>query len=403
MTIDIRRATQDDMAELVALDYRNFGVAVPLGDLDKERALIDLNRFLVAMDGDQMVAVGGSFQMDLTLPGQTAVPTSGVTWVSVLASHRRRGILRRLMGGLDEMAAEFEEPTLTLTASEGPIYERFGYGIGSRNRVVEIDRRRTQIDQTLEPEPVHLVYAADHVDEMMECFDRYRLTQPGEVSRSEALFRDQNLEKNKPDFAALHPDGYAIWAVQPAWHNGHPAHELTIKDLIAVTPEAYLALWNLLLSIDLVGPIRSIRSVSADDPLPYLLTDQRALRTIEANDMLWVKVTDAVRSFGARTYRSADRLVVGVSEDYRLPTHSSRAELQRLDLSERLAIGPDGCQRTDEAVDLVATRATLGPLLVGGRASELAGGRRLSADPKTLDRADMLFGAGRMAHCRTAF
>lgn len=397
MTVEIRRAEPGDLADIVALDFRNFGVVAAAGEEEVAAELLELDRFLVAVDNGGIVGAGGSFQMDLTVPGGSTLPMSGVTWVSVLASHRRQGILRRLMAGFDKLAQEFEEPILGLSASEGPIYERFGYGIATRARVIEIDRRRAQIDPRLDPEPVRLVDATGHIDELRTCFDRYRLTQPGEVSRSEALFRDQNIEKNKPGFAAIHPDGYAVWEIEPVWNNGHPSHVLTVKDLIAITPEAHLALWNILLSIDLVGPIRTIRTVSADDPLPYLLTDQRALRTVESNDYLWLKVTEPARCFEARSFRSDDRLVIGIVEEPLLDDHTEMAP------TEVVSIGAGGCRADDGPFDILACRSALGPLLLGVGASELSAGRRLVADPDTLERADVMLGSARTAHCRTAF
>jgi hypothetical protein len=42
--------------------------------------------------------------------------------------------------------------------------------------------------------------------------------------------------------AAIHADGFAIWKVKSNWNTGHPAHELTLHDLVAITPEAHAAL-----------------------------------------------------------------------------------------------------------------------------------------------------------------
>lgn len=405
MAVEVRPAHPDDLAEMVAVDYRNFGHTVSPGDVEAVDKLLDLDRFVVAVDGDRIVGLGGTYQMELTVPGGTTVPCSGVTWVSVLASHRRRGILRSMMESLDELAAELEEPALALTASEGPIYERFGYGVATRTRAIVLDRRRAQIDSTQlhrsqQPEPVDLVFAADHVDEMLAIYDRYRVTQPGEVSRSEALFRELNLQRDKPVFAALHPDGYAIWEIEPDWQRGHPAHKLAIVDFVAATPVAHVSLWHVLLSVDLVGPIRSFRAVGPGDPLPSFLTDPRALRTIEDNDGLWVKVADAVTCFGARSYRTDDRLTVGVVEDRLAPELGSASATEP---AEFFTVGSDGPCHSDGPADLLATRAALGPLLLGVSATELAAGGRVTADDKILERADVLLGSGRRAHCRTGF
>ncbi|MGH1489962.1 MAG: GNAT family N-acetyltransferase [Acidimicrobiales bacterium] len=395
MAVEIRRAVQDDLPQLYALDYRNFGVTDLPTEQELAEDMLDPDRFLVAFDGGDMVAAGGSFQMELTVPGSgpdngAFLPMSGVTWVSVAASHRRQGILRRLMGGLDEMAVELEEPILGLTASEGAIYERFGYGVATRSRVIELDRRRAQIDPKWEPEPVRLIEGSKHVEELQALFERYRPTQVGEVSRPDALFREQNIEKDKANFAAIHPDGYATWETQPDWAYGHPRHVLTIRDFVAVTPEARIALWNILLSIDLVGPIRSIRSVALDDSLPFMLTDPRALRTIESNDFLWLKTLDAARCFEARSFRTDDRLVIDIRDGADDPV-------------ERIAISSASCGPTDEPADIVAYRSALGPLLLGVHASHLAAGRRLAGDHEIIERADLMLGTGRLAHCRTSF
>ena len=396
MAAEIRVARPEELEALVALDFRNFGAVPDAGDVEEVRGELDLSRFLVAEEGGRLVAAGGSYEMELTLPGGGQVPVSGVTWVSVAASHRRRGLLRRLMDGLDELSAGFGDPVMALTASEAGIYERFGYGPATSTRVIEIDRRRTSIHPRWRPEPVDLVVAQDCVPELLALWDRFRRSQPGEVSRNEALFRALCLRRDRPDYAALHGDGYAIYRIDPDWADGHPAHRLQVKELVALTPEAHLALWHLILSVDLVGPVRSLRAVSVDDPLPHLLTDPRALRTTDLNDGLWVKVTDAARCFGARTYRGDDELVLGV-----VPTVDDL--VRGADPTEIVTVSPDGCHPDDRSPDLVVCRPALGPLLLGAGATGLARARRLRAEPGVLDRADVLLGTTVAADCRTSF
>lgn len=401
MTVNIRQPAPNELEELVTLDFRNFGATVEDGDVDEVRGELPLERFLVAEDNGRLVAAAGSYGMELTLPGPTTLPVSGVTWVSVAASHTRRGLAARLMAGLDDMAAGFGEPLLALTASEGGIYERFGYGNATTTRVTEIDRRRTTLDPRWQPDPVELVAAQDHVAELMERYERYRLAQVGEVSRpTEEQFRVFTMNRNKPPFAALHPDGYALYTIEPKWNDGHPAHDLRVSDLIAATPEAHLALWNLLLSIDLVGTIRGYRAMALDDPLPYLLTDPRAARTTDLNDGLWVKVADPMAAFAARSYRVDDRLVLAVVESVDdLVGGAEPAATVAISASG----GTGDCATTDEEPDLRLTRAALGPLLLGCSASQAALGRRIAGSAAALGRADAFFGWSPSAHCRTGF
>ncbi len=76
-----------------------------------------------------------------------------------------------------------------------------------------------------------------------------------------------------------------------------------------MTPEAHAALWQTLLSVDLVGEIKCVHR-PVDDPLPFLLDNQRALRTIGLDDGVWVNVRDVSIAFAARTYRTDERFVV---------------------------------------------------------------------------------------------
>ena len=74
-----------------------------------------------------------------------------------------------------------------------------------------------------------------------------------------------------------------------------------VTEFVAITSDAHAALWHTLLSVDLVGPIIS-REMPVDDPLPYLLTNPRALQTTMLNDGIWVNVRDVAASFSARRY-----------------------------------------------------------------------------------------------------
>ena len=85
--------------------------------------------------------VTGDFPFDVTLPGGTVLPVPGVSWVSVAVTHRRRGVLRALLTEQHRGFVEAGAAVSLLTASEGGIYGRFGYGVATRHRWVEIARR----------------------------------------------------------------------------------------------------------------------------------------------------------------------------------------------------------------------------------------------------------------------
>src|SRR5690606_9491583 len=100
------------------------------------------DRRLGALDGDRVVGTAASFAFDMTVPGGATVPVAGVTAVGVLATHRRRGVLRQLMAAQLDDVVRRGEAIAILTASESGIYRRFGYGIGSFIRSTELDSDR---------------------------------------------------------------------------------------------------------------------------------------------------------------------------------------------------------------------------------------------------------------------
>src|SRR5262249_25570846 len=90
---------------------------------------------------DGMVGTASALSWELTVPGGS-LPAAHVTDVSVLPTHRRRGLLRRLMTQqLTAVATAGREPLALLWASESGIYGRFGYGMASRQVTYDADTR----------------------------------------------------------------------------------------------------------------------------------------------------------------------------------------------------------------------------------------------------------------------
>ncbi len=386
--IEIRPLTDADSDALFRLDGRLFGAVWEPGDIERQRSIMEDERFRVAVDDGAVVASAGAYGLQMTVPGGGSLPTGGVTFVGVSTTHRRQGLLRRLMDDVHADIAARGEPLAALTASEGGIYERFGYGVATQRRITLIDRRRVQLAPQYVPEKPSLrVIEHDDptlVDELRSRWARVRTQRAGEIDRTPAWFRLQIGDRGQGATWILHDDGFASWKTTQRWNEGHPNHEIELLDLAAATPDAHAALWHAVLSVDLAGPIRA-RLLALDDPLPYLLTDQRALRTIELNDFIWCLPLDVPACFGARTYATDDDVVVECE-------------------GTRWRIGPSGCKVVRTRPDLVAERSALGPLLMGVPPTTLARGRRLQArSPEALRRADTLLVTHPGAHGMSGF
>ena len=397
MPLTFRAAEENDWAAICRVDSRAFGVSYSDDDMTRARTLHDISRFQLAIEGKQVVAIVGAYTLQVTVPGGAQLPMGGLTWVSTNTTHRRQGLLSRLMERYFADVDGRGEPVAMLGASEGGIYERFGFGICTQLRSTSIDRRFVQIREEFRPRSgaVRFVDGDEALRHMMAIWPRFCRLRAAEVGRSEAWhrylmqMRAESMGGFGPSLYLAHRDGYVAYRVEQQWNEGRPAHNVRIGELVAVTPDAHAALWHTLLGIDLVGPILS-RQSPIDDPLPFLLTDQRAFQTTGLSDGHCANVRDIGACFSSRTYSTDDGFVVDVD-------------------GSRWAIdgGPDGatCQRMRTRPDLTTDHPSIGALLFGGvRPSMLAAGRRLEGrNAAVLRRADAFFSTAPAPHCQTMY
>ena len=93
----VRPSTAKDVPALVRAVWTAFSHRPSDVQVEEARAFLELDRALVAVDGDQVVGSAGAVSLDLTVPGPVTVPAAGLTYVGVLPSHRRQAILTALM------------------------------------------------------------------------------------------------------------------------------------------------------------------------------------------------------------------------------------------------------------------------------------------------------------------
>jgi predicted N-acetyltransferase YhbS len=109
----------------------------------EERAHIltrfEFDRSLAAFDGSKPVGGTVAFSFRLRVPGAD-VPAAGVSWVAVLPTYRRQGILRSLMRQQLTDVRDRGEALAVLWASESVLYGRYGYGRASWTHAYTIRR-----------------------------------------------------------------------------------------------------------------------------------------------------------------------------------------------------------------------------------------------------------------------
>ncbi len=390
MSVEYRSPTAEELETALRTTHAAFGADLPEDDLERQRAWMPPDRVLAAWDDGRPIGTAASFPFELTVPGGSA-KAAGVTWVGVLPSHRRRGVMSELMRRQLEDVHGRGEPLAILWASEAPIYGRFGYGIASPE--LSIDAERSSFALRDDPGPrgtVRLVTQDEAVEVFPPLYESRRLDRPGALSRSDEWWRKGILADSEqwrrgsgPKFYALleldgEPSGYAMYRLASKWEEGAPRGELRVVEVFATSAESTAELWRFLFGIDLVTRVQYSRLDPAW-PLVLMVEDARRLH-LTFFEGLWLRLVDVEAALRARTFGDGDEVVVEV-EDAMFPRNAGR-----------YLVGPK-LARTKRAADLVLDVADLGSAYLGAFAFEqLAGaGRVRELRPGGLSRATTLF------------
>jgi predicted acetyltransferase len=367
---------------------------------DSPPPIAELDRSLGLFDGDRVAATSGIYSLEMTVPGGAVVPTAGITWITVSPTHRRRGVLTAIMRRqLGEAHAAGREPVAALWAAEASIYGRFGYAPaslrGGWNGRTERLRLRRDVDTG--KGVVRLVEVDEFRESAVAVFEQLRRSVPGNLARDsrwwDRLLRDdpdqrhgwtarQYVLHEEPDSAVT---GYAFYRLKSSWTEGsEPDSTLRAGEVRGTTPAAYAALWQYLLSHDLVRTIDAPMA-SNDDPVRHLVADTRALHPRPV-DALWVRLIDVDKALAARRYPAPIDLVLEVRDAF-CPWNSGRW---------RLSGHPAGayCGPTDRDPDLVLGIEELSSVYLGGvsLASLQAAGRVHEVSPGAVTLASTAFG-----------
>jgi len=409
MTLEIRPIAGEEFVAYNYIDSAAFGTPVDTAEIEARRPIFEFERSLAAFEGGEMAGSAGAYTFDLTLPGGTTLAVPGVTWVAVLPTYRRRGILTALMRRQLDDFRERGEAVAVLTASESVIYGRFGYGMATSQASYELDRRHAAFRMPFTPEGrVRLLTPERAIDVYAEFYDHWRRTQPGAVGRGRAYWEFLLRNPLAPmdgfggrlhlayESAAGAVEGIATYRLKNTWENGAPSATVTARDLFTTTRDAYAGLWHYLLSLDLVQTVQATGR-PLDEPLRWMLADSRRLRTTRIVDDLWARILDVPAALAARRYMTTGRLVFEIGDGFRAETAGRYA----LDAS---AAGAE-CVRTDAGADLALDIADLGAAYLGGvRFTTLArAGRVRELRPGALRRADALFASDPEPWCGTPF
>ena len=186
MTIEIRRLRPDELGESVEALTAAFLERPNVEEVVAElRPRLDLERTWVAHDGERLCGTFRSWPTEITVPGGARLPAAAVSGVTVLPTHRRRGILRRMVAAEHAAIRERGEVMALLHAAEYPIYGRFGYGPGTLEATWTLDTRSAAVVRAASGRVEYVLPGPATLATLRDVYERYRVGQPGEIRRAD--------------------------------------------------------------------------------------------------------------------------------------------------------------------------------------------------------------------------
>lgn len=413
--VELRPIAAADRPGWVACIEAAFGRRRPPGTEEGFLDEIGDEGTVAAFAAGDLVGTAAHLRLEMTLPGGRLLPVAFVVAVTVLPSHRRRGVMTGMMR---RQLADLREAGLAaavLTASEGGIYGRFGYGLATSSFDYELDKRSARLREApgAVAGEVRLLSLTEAEAAVPALWDVARRLRPAEVSVPPNFWRfwfhgaaNRGIVEERRFWAGWRDGGgglqgfteYQVVDVGP----GSRDRAVSVELLAAATPEAYRGLAGYLLGLDLVSQLR-IRHRPADEPLRHLLTDARQLRAARWADDVWVRPLDVAALLRARAYTPGLgtgplRLLV---HDELFPANGG---------AYRLSVDGEGNAEVEGPVpsgggEIELDVAGLGSVVLGGRrfADLVHGGRARELASGAAWRADALFLAEREPFATISF
>jgi predicted acetyltransferase len=330
MAYRVRRCrSSEELGQALAAIGHYFGWVPQLEEVERFARLLPAERTHAVFDDGSIVAGAGAFTFDLTVPGPVAIACAGVTVVGTLPTHRRRGLLTRMMRAQLDDIHRREEPIAALYASEETIYGRYGYGLASLRQEVRLPRTWAALraDAPSSSGATRLVERDEAARAFPRVYERMRRTTPGFLSRSRDWWELRRLWDD-PDrrpagggphnYALLELDGrasaYALYRLVQREENGQWKRRLHVIEALGVDVTGTREIWRFLFGIDWVDEILAWY-LPTDHPLMHMVARLDRL-DLGVETGLWIRLVDVGAALSARGYSEDGRVTFEVTDAF---------------------------------------------------------------------------------------
>jgi predicted acetyltransferase len=319
--------TLEEWGQAVGSIGHYFGWVPSEEQIERFSKILPAERVHAAFDGGRIVGGAGAYSFELTVPG-AIVPCAGVSVVGVLPTHRRRGLLSRMMRAQLDDIRERGEPIAALYASEETIYGRYGYGLASLRQEARLtgDRRDLRPGTPSRVGEVRLVDEDEARRVFPRIYNRVGRATPGFFARPKEwweLHRLRDDAERRGDAGPLNyalaevdgrPVAYSLYRIAQREEEVGWRRRLRILEAIGVDAVGTREIWRFLLEIDWIHEVRAWL-LPMDHPLFHLLARPDSLK-LRTETGLWVRLVDVGAALTARGYSADGRVTFEVADGF---------------------------------------------------------------------------------------
>jgi predicted acetyltransferase len=331
-SLSVRDLTADDFDAVLSVQSRSFGVMSPTRREEwklARRTAAEERRMLGVVDGDRLVAASRVWDFGQWWRGRV-VPMGGIAGVIVDPAYRGRGTATLMMRAVIDRCHLQGLVVSALYASAPAVYRKVGYEFGGARHRYSF---RADDLRRLGPlsVPTRRATAGD-AERLLElvALARRRSSESGPLVWP--LREVRRWLDEEETFAYLADEGFVVYR----WSGS----DLTVDELIALSPDTTRTLWSL------VGSGASIAErvhayVAPHDPI-HLLLGREAAKAAEVQRWM-VRLIDAPVAIAARGWPADVAVDTPIRlEDMDVPDNSGSWRLQVSDGAAKLVPERDG-------------------------------------------------------------
>ncbi len=343
MELEIRKAKPEEMDEF----RRVAGTALlmPIPDFLSD----DIT--LCAFKDGKLATSYAAWNLTVKANGND-VPVAGVTMVGTLPVYRRLGCLRKITTRHFELLHEKgEQPVAALYASRAAIYRRYAYSVVVTRHIYKVEPRYIQFIAGKEPKGSFREAGENDTDTLAILYDRFIADRTGYLLRNTDMWKRRlnptPREGHQQSIVIYEEDGeplgYVIYSASMAQDGRLKfGQNISIRDMVWLTPSAYRAIWEFFSLMDIILEI-TWGEAPTDDPLPHLLMEPRMLNEL-SHDGVLARIVDVERAMDKRgydtegilTFRIIDKLCPWNEGTWKLETSPDGATIKRTDEEPQL-------------------------------------------------------------------